>query len=118
MAKNTNTSFIVILFVSGIALFYLYKKNKNKKSNIQTPDTSKQVTPKPVTPIRVPSAVTSNPQPFIPPPSAWINTYLQGAAITKPSIASEPSAINSELINPHLQPIRTPTRSISIASEY
>lgn len=128
MAKNNNTSFIAILLLSGIAFFYLYKKNKNKKATNEgkgmgdavTPsaETPKPETPKPETPIRVPSAVTPI-RTYTPPPSSFNTSYLEGASSTKPSIASEPSASSqSPSLNPHLQPIVRPTRSISIASEY
>jgi hypothetical protein len=123
MAKNNNTSFIAILLLSGIAFFYLYKKNKNKKATNEGKGMGDAVTPsaetpKPETPIRVPSAVTPI-RTYTPPPSSFNTSYLEGASSTKPSIASEPSASSqSPSLNPHLQPIVRPTRSISIASEY
>lgn len=123
MAKNTNTTFIAILLVSGIAFFYLYKKNKNKKAMNEGKAMAETITPKPEAPkpetiIRVPSAVTPI-RTYTPPPSAFNTSYLEGASSTKPNYAQEPSSFSqSPSLNPHLQPIVRPTRSISIASEY
>ena len=121
-----------IIIGGAIALFYLYQKNKNKKSMISTVIAKDEVTPKPVTPKPVtPKPVT--PKPVTPTPVTGGTTTGGGAIFTGnttpitptpeiivggtrpiPALVPTPVQTTEEaLISGGVRPVVRPTRGLS-----
>ena len=111
-----------IIIGGAIALFYLYQKNKNKKSMISTVIAKDEVTPKPVTPKPVtPTPVTGgtttgggaiftgNTTPITPTPE-----IIVGGTRPIPALVPTPVQTTEEaLISGGVRPVVRPTRGLS-----